>query len=245
MIAIVKDFEAIPKIVFYKPRVEAFEKNKTTGKYCSSDNLYKPDKIKVALDLIYHRKCAYCEKSLKDAFAHIEHYRPKSIYFWLAFSWDNLLLCCDRCNTTKSNKFEIEGEKIVYQGETLAITHSKIKDYDLIEKPLLLNPEQETEASLAEHFTFDLATGKIKSLSKRMEKTIEICDLNREDLLENRMQLLIDLQNALLRRKLDKSKTEFIKSAVDLFTDFKDKIQPNATYLAWRNFIILNWKTFL
>jgi uncharacterized protein (TIGR02646 family) len=249
MIAIVKDFEAIPKIVFYKPRVEAFEKNKTTGKYCSSDNLYKPDKIKVALDLIYHRKCAYCEKSLKDADRHVEHYRPKVPYFWLAFSWDNLLIACKKCNELTNNQFTeyLEGTQLEYNNETLETAQSQIQSYNLIEKPLIINPEQETEASLKMHFSFDLKAAKIVVISPQMTATIEVCQLNRKELVELREDELVKLKNH-LQQDLYTWKTqklELQKALSSTLIKFKLEISPEVSFTAWRNFIILNWKTFL
>jgi len=249
MIAITKDSEAIPKIVYYKPRVEGFEKNKTVGKYCSSDNLYKPDKIKVALDLIYNRKCAYCEKSLKDADRHVEHYRPKVPYFWLVFSWDNLLIACKKCNELKNNQFTeyLEGEQLQYNHETLTTAQSQIKTYDLIEKPLIINPEQETEASLKTHFIFDLKTAEIEPLSNRMEKTVKVCQLNRKELVELREDELIKLKNHLQQDLFTwkTQKEELQKALLSTLTKFKKEITPESSFIAWRNFILQNWQTII
>lgn len=249
MIAIVKNFKEIPTIVFYKPRVDAFEKNKTAGKYCSSDNLYKPDKIKVALDLIYHRKCAYCEKSLKDADRHVEHYRPKVPYFWLAFSWDNLLIACKKCNELKNNQFikHLEGLQLQYKNETLETAQSQIQSYNLIEKPLIINPEQETEISLKEHFTFCLKTAEILAKSPQMKTTIEVCQLNREELVELRVDELVKLKNH-LRQDLftwKTKKTELVTAISDTFKKFKLEITPETSFIAWRNFIIQNRITII
>lgn len=55
------------------------------------------------LPLTYH-KCAFCESGLDvDAYTCIEHYHCKSIYKHLAFEWENLLPCCQICNTTKGD----------------------------------------------------------------------------------------------------------------------------------------------
>ncbi|AUD04014.1 HNH endonuclease family protein [Spirosoma pollinicola] len=44
-------------------------------------------------------KCAYCEASTKVvAHGDVEHYRPKSIYWWLAYCYDNYLVSCAVCN---------------------------------------------------------------------------------------------------------------------------------------------------
>ena len=56
-------------------------------------------------------KCAYCEANTEVA-AHgdVEHFRPKSVYWWLAFSFDNYLYSCQICNQTyKSDSFPISG----------------------------------------------------------------------------------------------------------------------------------------
>lgn len=44
-------------------------------------------------------KCAYCE-SPTDTVAHgdVEHFRPKSVYWWLAYCYDNYLYSCQICN---------------------------------------------------------------------------------------------------------------------------------------------------
>lgn len=57
-----------------------------------------------------HGKCAYCEANT-EVVAHgdVEHYRPKSIYWWLAYTYDNYLYSCQICNQSyKSNNFPIE-----------------------------------------------------------------------------------------------------------------------------------------
>ncbi len=58
-------------------------------------------------------KCAYCEANT-EVVAHgdVEHYRPKSTYWWLAYTYDNYLYACQICNQTyKSNNFPIGASK--------------------------------------------------------------------------------------------------------------------------------------
>ncbi|GHF58740.1 hypothetical protein HNQ07_004083 [Deinococcus metalli] len=57
------------------------------------------------------RKCAYCDAPAA-AVAHcdVEHYRPKSIYWWLALCYDNYLYACQICNQVhKGDRFPIAG----------------------------------------------------------------------------------------------------------------------------------------
>ena len=54
-------------------------------------------------------KCAYCE-SPTDTVAHgdVEHYRPKSKYWWLAYCYDNYLYACQICNQVhKGDEFPV------------------------------------------------------------------------------------------------------------------------------------------
>lgn len=69
---------------------------------------YKHEDIRKQLKLMFHGRCAYCESKISHiAYPHIEHYRPKSKYPLLAVKWTNLLLSCERCNSSenKGDKF--------------------------------------------------------------------------------------------------------------------------------------------
>jgi uncharacterized protein (TIGR02646 family) len=71
------------------------EKEKATNKYRHAE-------IETALDTMFHGKCAYCESKIKHVSdPHIEHYRPKLTFPKFTFDWDNLLLACGTCNSTK------------------------------------------------------------------------------------------------------------------------------------------------
>lgn len=49
------------------------------------------------------RYCSYCERFLAQSID-VEHIRPKSLQPELQFTWDNFLLACKNCNSTKGNK---------------------------------------------------------------------------------------------------------------------------------------------
>jgi hypothetical protein len=55
-------------------------------------------------------KCAYCE-SLREKHSEgaVEHFRPKSKYWWLACCYDNYLFACGICNSEKGNAFPVDG----------------------------------------------------------------------------------------------------------------------------------------
>lgn len=56
-------------------------------------------------DLFRHlgRYCSYCERVINSGLA-IEHMRPKSLHPDLEGRWDNFLLACGPCNSTKGTK---------------------------------------------------------------------------------------------------------------------------------------------
>lgn len=56
-----------------------------------------------------NNKCAYCEAPLRVvAYGDVEHYRPKSIYWWLAYNYENYLASCTLCNQAfKRDKFPL------------------------------------------------------------------------------------------------------------------------------------------
>jgi Pyruvate/2-oxoacid:ferredoxin oxidoreductase delta subunit len=58
-------------------------------------------------------KCAYCESpTAVVAHGDIEHFRPKSEYWWLAYTYHNYCFCCQICNQSyKSDNFPIFGTK--------------------------------------------------------------------------------------------------------------------------------------
>lgn len=59
-------------------------------------------------------KCAYCEApTAANQYGDVEHYRPKSVYWWLAYSYENFLVCCQLCNEKyKRAKFPVINEHL-------------------------------------------------------------------------------------------------------------------------------------
>ena len=118
-------------------------------------------------------KCAYCETPTKVvAFGDVEHFRPKSKYWWLAYCYDNYLASCAICNQKyKKDFFEIVDENLRQAGPPVAATASDANlkalaklltndpvddaegsplqtyiDDNVAEKPLLINPYFEDPA---------------------------------------------------------------------------------------------------
>jgi hypothetical protein len=58
-------------------------------------------------------KCAYCEApTAVVAHGDVEHFRPKGVYWWLAYCYDNYLYACQICNETfKGDNFPLTDAK--------------------------------------------------------------------------------------------------------------------------------------
>lgn len=57
-------------------------------------------------------KCAYCEApTAVVAHGDVEHFRPKSVYWWLAYCYDNYLFSCQICNQSfKKDEFPLDDD---------------------------------------------------------------------------------------------------------------------------------------
>jgi len=60
-------------------------------------------------------KCAYCEgKASHVAHGDVEHFRPKTVYWWLAYCYDNYTYACQICNQSfKGSNFPVGGPPMV------------------------------------------------------------------------------------------------------------------------------------
>lgn len=87
-----------------------------------------------------HGKCAYCDRDVALTGHPTEHFRPVlGGYWWLAWSWENLLFACVSCNGPKSCAFPLRpGSKQLSLGMSPP-GH---------ERPILVNPYDEDPTSL-------------------------------------------------------------------------------------------------
>ena len=107
--------------------------------------------IKENLKKLYHNKCAFCQIELTETDTEakftVEHYRPKTHYWWLGNEWTNLFPTCDKCNNNKGDDFPLRYERNrvnqpVIEHNTLVRDACKADcEKFLAEQPYFLHPE--------------------------------------------------------------------------------------------------------
>lgn len=140
------------------------------------ESIYKADDVRDQLLEDQHYKCAYCESRITKEYNDVEHYRPKSVYYWLGHDWNNLLYSCDLCNRTyKKSYFPLKNE-------TNRVTAPGRID---VEEPLIINPALEEPAI---HIRFNRYM--LVGVTDEGKNTIDIFKLNdRAVLVYDRAQL--------------------------------------------------------
>lgn len=87
------DWEHELLMEYRRVRLNEIEKISFTGK----SSRWKNAKDNLLLES--NEKCAYCECYFRTvAYGDVEHYRPKSRYWWLAYSYHNYSASCQLCN---------------------------------------------------------------------------------------------------------------------------------------------------
>ncbi|HEY1190770.1 MAG TPA: hypothetical protein VGE74_24280 [Gemmata sp.] len=168
-------------------------------------SIYAHPQVKSALIESQKKKCAFCESLIRHVtYGAIEHFRPKAGYkqrkgdtlkrpgyYWLAYTWDNLLFCCQLCNEQfKQNHFPLR------VGRLRARTPTDRLDG---EEPLLINPALTDPRA---HITFRQERAVVVGDSLAGKTTIRLLGLNRSELKEARSRRLDSLRNLLRARTL-------------------------------------------
>jgi uncharacterized protein (TIGR02646 family) len=256
MIKIDKDIEDIPESLipaiadmFRDGRIAKMAKttharrkelidNESYIDHVNYNSRYKTNDITDKLKNIYKSKCAFCEQKVEQL--HVEHFRPKVKYYWLAYSWDNLILACPKCNEYKGINFEINGDEAIFDNndETIKNINSLSEVYNHLEQPKMVNPEVLDPKN---YITFT-RNGEMSSTYDNFIYTIDTCKLNREYLNDGRRKILDDFRNE-IRSELVNSRDEeeqrcVIRALVSRFIHSSKDISNE--YIAFRNYSIVN-----
>ena len=206
MISIKKDFASIPGLLASPLRNKLIlESLVAKNKHAFDSKVYR-DATLSALDDLYKSKCAYCETDTSaGAPMQVEHYRPKakvtddlshSGYYWIAYEWSNLILSCSKCNNKKRNKFPVLGKRVTHPLlglDGFPSLESVIANSTsfMQEQALIIHPEID---KVEDHFIFN-EMGEIVGRTDRAIVTIQICNLNRKELIFKRLAILKGFTN--------------------------------------------------
>ena len=214
----------------------------TARSYINHNNYngrYKLNDVRMALGNIYKGKCAFCEQKVEQS--HVEHYRPKAVYYWLAFSWDNLILACATCNQNKGIHFDLNGTQVRFGNVETHINNINFlsASYNLLERPKMVNPET-TEPLGQIYFT---KSGVIDSNDVNFKYTINKCKISRTYLRDERKRiidaLVRDLTSVLIDSNLEVQKSN-IGAIIEKF--MRDSKDDREQFLAFRRYAISeNW----
>ena len=184
------------------------------------EKIYGHKDVKAALLAAQHGKCAYCETKLTREYGRVEHFRPKSGwqqrrghpvsrpgYFWLAYTWDNLCVSCEKCNDNghKGTLFPLANPGLRTRPE---------RPDTASERPLLLNPYADDPDR---HIAWEGALPVPRRGSRRGRETIDVFKLDRDEaLVDDRrwyLQLLKAAQGKAQTQAAGKQQMELLKAA--------------------------------
>ena len=161
------------------------------GRTPTSDDISGYRDVAKELWTVQHYKCCYCEQKLPLSYNDVEHFRPKGRairkpgctlthgYWWLAFSWDNLLYACPSCNRSAKN------DQFPLLNGSVSLLESALPPG--AEVPMLLDPgSQINPVEHIEYIEQPIGPGsstthwwaRPRNASIYGNQTIEVCKLN-------------------------------------------------------------------
>ncbi len=166
-------------------------------------SIYAAPDVKQALKGMQHGKCCFCESKITHVVdGDVEHFRPKKAvledgqlerpgYYWLAYTWENLMLSCVWCNRReKGNKFPIDG------------TRAETPEDDLEQEyPLFIDPAGPDDPEMLISFT-DLGQAIAVDENRCGQTTIQELGLNRDPLQERRQKRIQAVKAQLTIKRL-------------------------------------------
>ena len=142
-------------------------------------------------------KCWYCEVRQNRADDAVDHFRPKSIYPWLAFEIENFRFACTFCNSVRRNpttgQSAGKGDHFPLLAGAMAANVEQLKQ----ENPVLLDPCRGGDPVLLDFLSSGQPCAKHPDQDvrrKRAEDSIHYYHLNHPAIVEARRQLALQLK---------------------------------------------------
>lgn len=212
-------------------KARAFYRTAGSGAKEFPFKVYKDRSVRDTLEQLFRMKCAYCETKIGAGDdSEIEHWRPKGAvkeddgkrrrgYYWLAATWDNLLLSCIKCNRPRKYRLLVGEEKEEVwersgKGMLFPLVEAEARATkrggESSEHPLLLDPCKDKPDQYLEFVLFDDENAMTENEQGRKAlvrpkaqqgrrfdrgfRSIDVYSLNRPLLVERRKKHLDDLQ---------------------------------------------------
>lgn len=191
----------------------------------------KPE-IKNALLAMSHHKCWYTEADDCVSDWHVDHFRPKANYQWLAFDWTNYRISGGIPNRKKSDRFPLSDDAQCATFEAQDIAG---------EAPLFLDPTKLGDADLVtfdEQGLFKPANPDDTAIVRRVEETRGGLNLDDERLIKRRQGVWnscrdkVDQIRGLIDAEVNKEKAIMSDTVKKLASEVKAAAKPEAPFSA-------------
>ncbi|MCK9295925.1 MAG: hypothetical protein M0P70_12675 [Desulfobulbaceae bacterium] len=146
-------------------------------------------------------KCWYCEIKQERSDDAVDHFRPKSLYPWLAFDKTNFRYACTYCNSQRKNpetgETEGKGDQFPLLDGTL---RAEAAGQEAYESPVLLDPCRAQDPGFLDFYDDGRPCPKHKDhpvRKLRAETSIKLYHLDHPDLNERRRVLAADLKQSI------------------------------------------------
>lgn len=154
------------------------------------------------LKSLSHGKCWYCEGREFRSDGAVDHFRPKSLYPWLAFSLQNFRYSCTFCNSIRrdpaTGQTAGKGDNFPLFGGPRATHEAELSSEDRV----LLDPCAATDPVLLDFLDDGNACARNPNNQKqsdRADQSIHYFHLNHSELVEARRMLALHLKDLILR----------------------------------------------
>lgn len=153
--------------------------------------------LKDSLADLSHDKCWYCEVKQERSDNAVDHFRPKSLYPWLAFEKSNLRYSCTYCNSRRTNPETGETEG---KGDSFPLFEEAQRAAALgqesLESPILLDPCQTQDPGFLDFYEDGRPCARHPdhdTRKQRAEASIKAYHLDHPDLVEKRRVLVAEI----------------------------------------------------
>lgn len=195
-----------------------------------------------------YEKCFYCESKDIRSDGAVDHFRPKSVYPWSAFSFSNFRFACTFCNSLRKDK---ETGKTGGKGNQFPLfegcQRATCEGEECHERPILVDP-----CKAGDPLEIDFASdgravpayvGEGDERNERGRTSIGAYHLNHSAFVEERKRHAVVLEEKIVaasRAQESYAEGDYAAKARldDAILDLHRAIQPQATYSAFAKRIL-------